>query len=229
MTGVIATLRGGLVVSCQAPPGHPMRESSVIARLAQCAAIGGAVGVRVNGPADTRAVKAMVDLPVIGLYKVAASDRDLITPRFELAEELAEAGADIIAFEATDRAEIPPEDMIGRIHEQLGLPVMADVATPAQGREAWSNGADLVASTLSGYTPDSPPGPAPDLGLIGLLAGAGVRTVAEGRLATTEQIRSAFATGAYAVVVGTAITDPAVITRRLAAAAPGAAGRTVAG
>jgi N-acylglucosamine-6-phosphate 2-epimerase len=206
-----------------------MRESSVIARLAQCAAMGGAVGVRVNGPADIRAVKAVVDLPVIGLYKVAASDRDLITPRFELAEELAEAGADIIAFEATGRVELSPEKMISRIHEQLGLPVMADVATPTQGREAWSNGADLVASTLSGYTPDSPPGPAPDLDLIGRLAEAGARMVAEGRLSTTEQVRSAFARGAYAVVVGTAITDPVAITRRLAAATPGVAERTVAG
>ncbi|MBO0867247.1 MAG: N-acetylmannosamine-6-phosphate 2-epimerase, partial [Micromonosporaceae bacterium] len=126
MTGSIETLRGGLVVSCQAPPGHPLRESPVIARLAQCAAIGGARGVRVNGPADIRAVKSVVNLPVIGLYKVAAADRDLITPRFDLAEELAEAGADVIAFEATDRLEVSPEKMISRIHEQLGLPAMAD-------------------------------------------------------------------------------------------------------
>lgn len=229
MTGSIETLRGGLVVSCQAPPGHPLRESPVIARLAQCAAIGGARGVRVNGPADIRAVKRVVSLPVIGLYKVAAGDRDLITPRFALAEELAEAGADVIAFEATNRIEIPPEKMISRIHEQLGLPVMADVATPAQGREAWSTGADLVASTLSGYTPDSPPGPAPDLDLVGLLAQAGVRTVAEGRLTTGDQVRTAFIRGAYAVVVGNAITDPAAITRRLVAVTPGGADPAVAG
>lgn len=229
MTGVIEALRGGLVVSCQAPPRHPLRTPSVIARLAQCAEIGGALGVRVNGPADVRAVKAVVSLPVIGLYKVAAADRELITPRFELAEKLAEAGADVIAFEATDRIALPTDKMITRIHEQLSLPVMADVATAAQGREAWSTGADLVSSTLSGYTPDSPPGPDPDLDLVGVLAAAGVRTVAEGRLATTDQITKAFARGAYAVVVGTAITDPAAITRRLVAATPGGTEQAVAG
>jgi N-acylglucosamine-6-phosphate 2-epimerase len=214
-------LVGGLVVSCQAPPGHPLRVASVIARLAECAVAGGAVGVRVNSPEDVRAVRAAVPaLPIIGLHKVAAADRDVITPRFRLAVDLVEAGADIVAFEATDRAELPPAGMIERIHAELGVPVMADVATVEAGLRAFEAGAELVGSTLSGYTPDSPPQDEPDFDLVAALAAAGVRTVAEGRLSTAEHVRTAFAAGAYSVVIGTAITDPIAITRRLVSATP---------
>ncbi|NUO58937.1 MAG: N-acetylmannosamine-6-phosphate 2-epimerase, partial [Hamadaea sp.] len=101
---VLDRLVGGLIVSCQARQGHPLRSAEIIARLAECAVLGGAVGVRVNSPQDVRAVRAAVgDLPIVALHKVRAADRDLITPRFELAEGLAEAGADVIAFEATAR------------------------------------------------------------------------------------------------------------------------------
>jgi N-acylglucosamine-6-phosphate 2-epimerase len=220
MKDALTALGGGLIVSCQAPQGHPLRDTAVIARLAACARLGGAVAVRVNGPEDVRAVRSTVDLPVIGLHKVPAADRDIITPRWELAADLAAAGADIIAFEATDRIDLPPEKMIARIHEELGLPVMADVSTVDEGRAAWAAGADLVSTTLSGYTPHSPARVEPDLDLVAALARTGIRTVAEGRLTTTADIQTAFARGAHAVVVGTAITDPVAITRRLAAATP---------
>ncbi|WFE23574.1 putative N-acetylmannosamine-6-phosphate 2-epimerase [Solwaraspora sp. WMMD937] len=215
----VAAIAGGLVVSCQAPEGHPLRVPSVIARLAECAALGGAVAVRVNHPDDVRAVKSAVDLPVIALHKERAADRDLITPRWELVEALAAAGADVVAVEATGRGELPVDALVARVHGQLGLPLMADVATVDQGTAAWAAGADLVATTLSGYTPDSPRQEAPDLDLVAALTAAGVRVVAEGRFATPDQVRAAFAAGAYATVVGTAITDPVALTRSLAAAA----------
>ena len=214
-------LRGGLVVSCQVPPGHPLRSPAVIARLAECAVAGGAVGVRVHSAEDIRAVRVAVpNLPIIGLHKVPAADRDIITPRFELAEELVGAGADIVAFEATDRAELPAGVMIERIHAELGVPVMADVATFDAGVRAFESGAALVGSTLSGYTPDSPVQDEPDFALVASLAAAGVRTVAEGRLSTAEHVQTAFTAGAYAVVIGTAITDPIAITRRFVSATP---------
>ncbi|WP_233606229.1 hypothetical protein [Micromonospora sp. Llam0] len=56
--------------------------------------------------------------------------------------------------------------------------------------------------------------------LVEALTAVGVRTVAEGRFATPDQVRAAFAAGAHAAVVGTAITDPAALTRCLAAAVP---------
>lgn len=218
---VLDRLAGGLIVSCQAKPGHPLRSPAIIARLAECAVLGGAVGVRVNSPQDVQAVRAVVgDLPIIGLHKVPAPDRDVITPRFELAQGLAAAGADVIAFEATGRAEHPVAAFTARVQAELGLPVMADVATPAQGYAAWEAGAEIVGSTLSGYTPDSPQQDDPDLDLVQALSAYGARTIAEGRLVTAAHVRDAFAAGAFAVVVGTAVTDPAAITRRLAAATP---------
>ncbi|WP_426504907.1 N-acetylmannosamine-6-phosphate 2-epimerase [Dactylosporangium sp. McL0621] len=214
---MLDAIAGGLVVSCQAPDGHPLRSPDVIARLARCAALGGAVAVRVNGPEDVRAVKAAVDLPVIGLHKVRAADRYLITPHRPLVEDLAAAGADIIAAEATGRGDLSVAELVRCTHA-LGLPLVADVATEEQGLAAWAAGADLVATTLSGYTADSPQGTQPDLALVSDLAVAGVRTVAEGRLATAAHVRDAFALGAFAVVVGTAITDPMALTRDLVTA-----------
>ncbi|HTJ38771.1 MAG TPA: putative N-acetylmannosamine-6-phosphate 2-epimerase [Dactylosporangium sp.] len=223
MGSVLEATAGGLVVSCQAPEGHPLRSPDAIARLAECAARGGAVAVRVNSPEDVRAARSAVDLPVIGLHKVRAADRYLITPAWDLAAALAEAGADVIAAEATGRGDLPIADLAARVHDELGLPLMADVATFEQGTAAWSAGADLVATTLSGYTMDSPQSTEPDLELVARLALAGVRTVAEGRLATDLHVRGAFAAGAHAVVVGTAITDPLALTRRLYAATPASA------
>lgn len=228
-------IEGGLVVSCQEPAGHPLRTSSVIARMARAVALGGAVGLRINSATDLRAVKAVTDLPVIGIHKVARSGgRDLITPSLRLAAGLAAAGADIIAVEATAETHWhagDPAVLIGRIREELGVPVMADVATTAEGIRAWEAGADLVATTLSGYTalPGHPagraPGPEedPDLGLVAALHSHGIPVIAEGRYSTPAQVGLAFRNGAFAVVVGTAITDPAAITRRFARFTPVAA------
>jgi N-acylglucosamine-6-phosphate 2-epimerase len=204
-----------------------------MARLARAAALGGAVGLRVNSVPDLRAVKAVTDLPVIGIQKVARfGGRDLITPRLSLAARLAAAGADIIAVEATAETRSDPCDpavLISRIRSELGVPVMADVATTDEGVRAWEAGADLVATTLSGYTAHAPGalGPegldeGPDLHLVSGLHGRGIRTVAEGRYGTPEQVDLAFRNGAFAVVVGTAITDPVAITRRFARLTPAA-------
>lgn len=220
-------------MSCQAPAGHPLRAPSVIARLARAVALGGAVGLRVNSVPDLRAVKAVTDLPVIGIHKVARSGgRDLITPSLRLAAGLAAAGADIVAVEATAETHWhagDPAILIGRVREELGVPVMADVATTTEGIRAWEAGADLVATTLSGYTasrgPGGPAGPDedPDLGLVAALHAHGMPVVAEGRYSTPEQVGMAFRNGAFAVVVGTAITDPAAITRRFARFTPASA------
>jgi N-acylglucosamine-6-phosphate 2-epimerase len=236
MTGLVDLLRGGLVVSCQAPAGHPMREPSVIARMARAAALGGAAALRVNAADDVRAVRAVTDLPVIGIHKVARGGRDLITPELHLAAELVSAGADIVAVEAT--ADVArefgnPANLIARVRAELGVPVMADVATLDEGVRAWAAGADLVATTLSGYTgyttgDGGPPADGPDLNLVGALHARGVRTVAEGRYTVPEQVRVAFERGAFAVVVGAAITDPVSITQRFAAATPSTVAPTTA-
>lgn len=207
-------------MSCQAGADSPLRDTSTIARVAAAAVAGGAVGLRIEGPADVRAVRAETDLPIIGLHKIRGTGRSLITPSLELAVEIVAAGASIVALEVTE--ELNGADLtLLREASGLGVPIMADVSTLDEGLRAAEAGADIVGTTLSGYTPHSLGGDEPDLALVEALAGRGIRTVAEGRYRTPEQVRSAFAAGADFVVVGGAITDPLALTRRFAAAAPG--------
>lgn len=217
-------LTGCLIASVQASDGSPLRRVEVIAALAEAALLGGAGGLRLNGPDDIRRVRERTDAPIIGLHKVHNGTRNVITPTVELAVGLAQAGADIIAVDATAEALGTRFDIIGDIARATGRPVMADVSTLAEGLRAWEHGATVVGTTLSGYTPESRrEGEEPDLDLVAALVDAGIATVAEGRFQTREHVASAFAAGALAVVVGGAITDPIAITRRLVTATPAGA------
>ena len=217
----VERIRNGLVVSCQAAPGHPLRHRDTIAALAECARDGAAHGLRVDGVGDVRAVRARVDLPIIAIRKrIRPGRRPLITPTFADCVALVDAGADIVAVEAT--AESPGVDdfsaLVRRAHVELGVAVMADVSTFDEGLAAWKAGADLVSTTLAGYTAASQPLDGPDLGLVADLAAGGARVVLEGRVQEPAQAAAALELGAWAVVVGGAITDPAAITRRFVAA-----------
>lgn len=223
-------LRGGLVVSCQARAGHPLHDTGVIAALAQAAVAGGAAGLRINGEADVRAVRELVgNIPIIGIRKVWTPGVPVyITPSFIDASAVAAAGADIIAVDATGRLRAGGErleTLIPRIRSELRRPVMADVATFDEGERAAHLGADLIATTLSGYVGPGPVPDAPDLELVrGLARGLRVPVVAEGRYRTPEQVLEAFRAGAHAVVVGRAITDALAITRSFVDALKGRRG-----
>ncbi|MEH1015320.1 putative N-acetylmannosamine-6-phosphate 2-epimerase [Micromonospora sp. CPCC 206060] len=223
---VLDELAGGLVVSCQPlpdDPGDPMRDAYVQARVAAAAVRGGAVAVRANGPADVAAIRGLVDVPVIGLYKHGTTGV-MITPTAGHAVEVALAGAQIVAVDATDRPR--PDgcsfaDTVRAVHDRTGALVLADISTEAEAVRAVAAGADAVATTLSGYTPDSPPTDGPDLALVARLVDVlAVPVIAEGRYRSTEHIGLAFAAGAHAVVVGNAVTSPLWITRRLVPATP---------
>ena len=131
-TNVITRLKGGLIVSCQAPAGTPLHGSQTMAAMARAVEMGGAVGIRADGPADVFAIKQTVSVPVIGIYKIHYPDAEpYITPTFESAQQIAEAGADIIALDATLRphpGDTAANELIRRVKE-LGLPVMADIST----------------------------------------------------------------------------------------------------
>jgi putative N-acetylmannosamine-6-phosphate epimerase len=217
---LIPPLRGGLIVSVQADEGSPLNRPEIIAALAQAVAVPGVVALRLNGPGNITAVRGVTGLPIIGLFKEYGPDgRVWITPTFARAAALAEAGANIIALDATWRARLPGEsvgDLIGRIHTTLGVPVMADISSEAEGLEAAEAGADLVGTTLAGYTrpPFADPLDPPDLELIRRLAPRlSIPLVAEGRLNTPALARQALEAGAHAVVVGSMITRPEVIAR----------------
>jgi N-acylglucosamine-6-phosphate 2-epimerase len=213
--------RGTLVVSCQAAPGNPFYSPAAMALMAEAAAAGGAGAIRANGPDDIAAIRAVTDLPIIGLQKLGDPGGVFITPTYESAIALVAAGADLVALDATLRPRPdgqPLAGQIARIHDELGVPVLADVDTIEAGLAAVDAGADLVASTLSGYTNGRTP-TGPDVELVRQLAAKlDCPVVAEGRIRTPEDVGAVCAAGAYAVVVGNAITNPMDITARLAAA-----------
>ncbi|MGS2616419.1 N-acetylmannosamine-6-phosphate 2-epimerase [Micromonospora sp. LZ34] len=226
---ILDDLAGGLVVSCQPlpdEPDDPMRDAYVQARVAAAAVRGGAVAIRANGPADVAAIRAAVDVPLIGLYKHGAAGV-VITPTAAHAVEVARAGAQIVAIDATDRPRPDGRrfaDTVRAVRERTDALVLADISTPAEGVAAVEAGADAVATTLSGYTPASPPTDGPDLDLVARLAALlPVPVIAEGRYRTTEQIGRAFEAGAHAVVMGNAVTSPLWLTRRLVPVTPRAA------
>jgi N-acylglucosamine-6-phosphate 2-epimerase len=217
--------RGSLIVSCQARDDNPLHGPQFMGAMALAARDGGARAIRANGPEDVRAVKA-AGLPVIGIHKIFAADVPVyITPTIAAADALAEAGADIIALDCTPRPRRgdAPAAIIAHIRNGLGLESFADISTLEEGMLAAEMGATYVSTTLSGYTEyTADKAGEPDLELIrALVAHLSVPVVAEGRFNTPDLARAAIDAGAYAVVVGTMITNPREITRGFAKAVTG--------
>lgn len=212
----IAQVRGRLIVSCQALPDEPLHGADIMAKMALAAQIGGAAAIRANGTDDIRAIRAVADLPVIGLIK-DGDEGVYITPTVEHAHAIIDAGAHVVAFDATDRPRpnnTTIAQIISAIHQRGGF-ALADVSTLVEGITAQDLGADFVAPTLSGYTPYSPQQDAPDFDLIrSLCTRLSVPILAEGRIHTPEDASRALHAGALAVVVGSAITRPRTITAR---------------
>jgi len=224
--GIIGTLHKGLIVSCQAKPGSPLRNAQVMATMAAAAEVGGAVGIRANGTEDVEAIRSSVKLPIIGINKIVHAGFEVfITPTLESARQVAGAGADIIALDATLRprpGRMTTARMIKLCKEELGLSIMADISTLEEGMAAVEAGADIVATTLSGYTPYSRQQELPDFLLITELASrTQTPIIAEGRISSPEDARRALDEGAHAVVVGTAITAIDWVTQRYVAALHG--------
>jgi N-acylglucosamine-6-phosphate 2-epimerase len=223
----VASLEGALVVSVQAPEGSPLGETSHMVAMARAAEAGGAAGVRSEGGADIAAIRAAVALPIIGLRKRRVPGSDVyITPELADAHEVAAAGADVVAVDGTLRPRpggMSPGDFIAALTRELPQPVLADVDSLEAGAAAREAGAAAVATTLAGYTHASAPPAEPDLELVARLAAElDCPVLAEGRYGTPESVRAALEAGAFAVVVGAAISDPVALTRRFAVAAAGA-------
>jgi N-acylglucosamine-6-phosphate 2-epimerase len=212
---VVQQIRGRLVVSCQAYPGEPMRDPDTMRRVAAAAARGGAAGIRAQGLADIAAIRAAVDRPVIGLWK-DGDDDVFITPTLDHALAVADAGAHVVALDGTSRPRPDGRTLaetIAGLRDRTDVLVMADCSTFEEGLAAADAGADLVGTTLAGYTAYTTKGTGPDLELVRRLAAATeVPIVAEGRIHTPEQAAAARRAGAWSVVVGTAITHPTTIT-----------------
>ncbi len=207
----------GLIVSCQALEVEPLHGSAHMAAMARAAEMGGAIGIRANSPKDIAAIKQAVSIPIIGINKLGYPNSEVeITPTLEAAEAIARAGADAIALDATSRrrpAQKSADVLIREVKSTLQLPVVADIATFEEAMAAADAGADAIATTLAGYTPYSNMTARPDLELLEQLVGAvKIPVLAEGGYTTPEEAVRALELGAYAVVVGTAITRPQLIT-----------------
>ncbi len=219
---LLAALHHGLIVSCQAEAHEALHGAQHMAAMARAAREGGAAGIRANSPADIKAIRAVVNLPIIGIYKEDLPGFAVrITPTLQHACQVEEAGADLIAIDATARPHPDGLALAHRIHaiqKNTGRLVMADISTQDEGLAAEAAGADLIATTLSGYTEASPRDSEPDFELVRQLAQkVSVPVIAEGRIATPEQAAEALRCGAFAVVVGSAITRPQWITARFVA------------
>lgn len=218
---VCRKLEGKLIVSCQASRGEAFREPTLIARLAEAALAGGAAGIRADGAEDVRAIRRITDVPIIGIQKIRQADgRVLITPSVEGARELVKAGADMVAIDATERGmRYGASARIRQIGLELKVPVLADISNLEEALAAAEMGAAFVLSTLRGYTDATSHVKRFESHFIEELSHAcAVPVIAEGRIHTPEEARQAVSAGAYAVVVGTAITRPGELARRFAAA-----------
>jgi len=223
-TDTLEWLRGGLIVSCQAYPGEPMRDPRTMAQVAEAAVVGGAAGVRVQGIADIRATAAL-PVPVVGLWKDGEAEV-FITPTLGHAKAVADAGADIVAIDGTRRARpdgLTLAETIAGLREHTDALVMADCGSLDDAIAAEAAGADILGTTLSGYTGERTKTVGPDLELIELIAAHCRRPiVAEGRIHTPAHAAAAIGAGAFSVCVGTAITHPTTITTWFVDAVTGA-------
>ena len=222
MIDVLERLRGGLIVSVQAEVNSLLNTAETIALLARCAAQNGAVGVRIEGDARIRAVRAALpEVPIVGLIKRAHPGFEpYITSTFEELAAVAAAGAQVAAFDATDRARSGGATVAGLIADArgLGMLAMADCSEELDAEPA--SGADILATTLAGYTEPTRGRTLPALDLVAVFAARHPFTICEGGIASPSEVRAAFGAGASAVVVGTAITNVDVLVRRFADAAP---------
>lgn len=221
---LVESLRGAILVSCQAGPESPLNHPEMIAALAGSAERGGAAGFRVDGPENTAAVRAVTERPIFGINKVFRDGFEVyITATLEDALQVVDAGADLVALDGSSRPR-PNGEALGDIVTALrhrGVPTMADIATLEEARYALDAGADIIATTMAGYTLDTEgvyDMSRPAFELLEQITGLGAPVIVEGRIWTTDHVRRCFELGAHALVIGSAVTVPEFITQRFVAA-----------
>lgn len=217
---ILQQLRGGLIVSCQALPEEPLHSPYIMGRMAYAAMQGGAVGIRANTPEDVHEIRSNVSLPILALYKKDYPDSEIyITPTEREVELLLVEQPEVIALDATNRLRpggVTLDEFFPRLRRRFPEQLfMADCATFAEGVHAAELGFDLISTTLCGYTSDTRGTTLPNLDLVKRLAQTvSIPVIAEGGIWEVEDLTVALKQGAFAAVIGTAITRPREITRR---------------
>lgn len=218
-----------IIVSCQAVPGEPLyvEEKSIMYLMARAAKQAGTPAIRTSSIRDVVAIKEETGLPVIGLVKVQYEGfESYITPTMKEVDDLVEAGSDIIALDCTNQKRGDGKtvsEFITEVREKYPEAIlMADISTYEEGVNAWKLGMDLVGTTMSGYTGYTQKTDGPDYELVRKLSETiDVPVIGEGRVHSPEQAVKMLETGAFAVVVGGAITRPLEIAQRFMKAVEG--------
>lgn len=183
---VLEQIKYGLIASCQPVDNGPMDSPEIVAAMAQASVIGGAAGLRIEGIENLKATRNVVNVPIIGIVKRDLPDSPVrISPFLQDIEELAAAGADIIAFDGTDRVRPTTREAIIKRIKELGCLAMADCSNFEEGMYCHNLGVEIIGSTMSGYTGGEIPAE-PDYQLVKDLNAAGCRVMAEGRYNTPE-------------------------------------------
>lgn len=217
---VLAKIKGGLIVSCQALETEPLYSSYIMGRMAFAAKEGGAVGIRANTVADIVEIRKTVDLPVIGIIKAVYGDCQVyITPTEKEVDELVKTGVEIIAIDATDRERpdgVSLDVFFKKVREKYPNQLfMADCSCFEDCRHAAEIGFDLVGTTLCGYTETTKGMAIPSYSLLErITTELNVPVIAEGGVWERDQLKRVYEYQVHSAVVGTAITRPRDITRR---------------
>ncbi|MDO4284581.1 MAG: N-acetylmannosamine-6-phosphate 2-epimerase [Eubacteriales bacterium] len=220
-------IRGGLIVSCQALASEPLYGSEYMAKMAVAAAEGGAAGIRANTPEDIKAIRAAVDLPVIGLYKAEYPDSEVyITPTMKEVDALMEVRPDMIAMDATDRvrpAGMTLEEFFPLVRAKYpDMLFMADCSSFEDAARAQELGFDVAGTTMRGYTAATKGIAIPDYDMLHeMTMKLSIPVIAEGGVWEREQLQRVYQEGILSAVIGTAITRPRDITRRFVEAIRG--------
>ncbi|MFW5735857.1 MAG: N-acetylmannosamine-6-phosphate 2-epimerase [Halanaerobium sp.] len=212
-------VKNSLIVSCQALEDEPLHGSEIMVKMAEAARVGGAKGIRANSPADVKAIREKINLPLIGLWKKEINGYPVyITPTYQAAAAVLEAGADYVAIDCTARKR--PETLkeifkhIRKNYPERGI--VADISSLKDLEELRNLSPDFLSTTMSGYTKESQGRARPDLKLIEELnRETDIKILAEGHYSSGQEAKIALESGAYAVVIGSAITRPQLITHRI--------------
>lgn len=215
---VISKLKGKLIVSCQAEGDSPFNSPEGVTMFAKAAIMGGAAAIRSEGIEKTKMIIEQTNVPVIGLIKSKFEDGSVrITGTFKDVEDLISIGAHIIAIDGTfrKRENLSGPDFIKQIKTKYDCVIMADIAMEDEAIACVEAGADIISTTLNGYTPETLKDKIHSLNfelVKSLVKKIKIPVVAEGRINTLEAAKKMIELGAYSVVVGTAITRPHIIT-----------------
>lgn len=226
---ILKSIKNSVIVSCQALPNEPLyvEEKSIMYLMARAAKMAGSPAIRTSSIRDVIDIKKETGLPVIGLIKKQYNNSEVyITPTMKEVDELVNAGSDIIAIDCTFSKRATDEsinDFIKNIKTKYpDIILMADISTYDEGINAYKCGVDIIGTTMNGYTNQSIKENITNLELVKLLVkNVDIPVIAEGKIHYPYQVKEMLDAGAYAVVVGGAITRPLEIAQRFINAAKG--------